>query len=50
LALLDSIGSEDPATVRQAWREEIRRRLADRDAGRVTAVPWDDARRRTFAR
>lgn len=50
LALLDSIGAEDPATVRLAWREEIRRRLVDLDAGRVTAAPWEEARRRIFAR
>lgn len=50
LALLDSLGTEDPATVQEAWREEVRRRLADLDAGRVTAVPWEEARRRIFAR
>jgi hypothetical protein len=36
LALLDSMGDEDPAAVLQAWREEIRCRLVDLDAGRVT--------------
>ena len=50
LALLDSIGSEEPAAVHDAWQAEVRRRLDDLDAGRVTAGPWEEARRRIFAR
>lgn len=50
LALLDSIGAEDPVAVQSAWRAEIRRRIADLDAGRSIPVPWEDARRRIFAR
>jgi putative addiction module component (TIGR02574 family) len=32
--------------IKAAWAEEIRRRLADVDAGRVTPIPWAEARRR----
>jgi putative addiction module component (TIGR02574 family) len=35
--------------VEAAWSEEIRRRLADADAGVVTPIPWAEARRRILA-
>jgi putative addiction module component (TIGR02574 family) len=40
---------EAPEDVEAAWAEEIRRRLADVDAGVVTPIPWPEARRRIFA-
>jgi putative addiction module component (TIGR02574 family) len=42
--LIDSL--EPPAEDDVAsWREEIARRLADLDQGRVQTVPWSEARR-----
>jgi putative addiction module component (TIGR02574 family) len=43
--LLESLdpGTDDDAAA--AWDEEIRTRLDDVCSGRVTAVPWEEARR-----
>ena len=49
LQLLDSVG-EPPADIERAWRDEVRRRVADIDAGRAKLTSWDDARKRIFAR
>lgn len=38
-----------PAEARAAVAAEIRQRLADVDAGRVTPIPWPEARRRILA-
>jgi putative addiction module component (TIGR02574 family) len=37
-------GPADPGAG-QAWDEEIARRLAEIDAGRVKLIPWSEARR-----
>jgi putative addiction module component (TIGR02574 family) len=43
--LIDSLDSAvDEAAVETAWDEEIRRRLADLDEGRVQPVSWAEAR------
>lgn len=49
--LLESLDDRGHAgeDVEAAWSEEIRRRLADVDAGVVTPIPWSEARRRIFA-
>ena len=49
LQLLDSVGESGPELER-AWRDEVRQRLADIDAGRTALASWDEARRRIFAR
>jgi putative addiction module component (TIGR02574 family) len=49
LQLLDSVG-EPEGEIERAWRDEVKRRLDDVDAGRATLTPWNDARRRIFAR
>lgn len=49
LQLLDSVG-ESPGDIERAWREEVRQRVVDIDAGRTTVASWDDARKRIFAR
>ena len=49
LQLLDSVGEPEPE-IERAWRDEVLRRLEDIDAGRGTLSPWDEARRRNFAR
>jgi len=52
-ATSDGAGFATPVVVRAvdedvegAWSEEIRRRLADFDAGNSSAIPWSRARRR----
>lgn len=49
--LIESLDESEQVVedVEAAWGEEIRRRLADVDAGLVTPVPWPEARRRIFA-
>jgi putative addiction module component (TIGR02574 family) len=49
LRLLDSVG-EPESEIERAWRDEVKRRLDDVDAGRATITPWNEARRRIFAR
>ncbi|WP_438000498.1 addiction module protein [Sorangium sp. So ce185] len=50
LRLLESVGDESSEEVDRAWVEEARRRLDDIRAGRSQPVPWEEARRRIFAR
>ena len=49
VALLDSLDTGDTAVVTDAWRDEIRRRKADIQAGRAKLIPWDEARARILA-
>jgi putative addiction module component (TIGR02574 family) len=49
LQLLDSVGEPEPE-IERAWRDEVRRRLEDIDAGRATFTSWDEARQRVFAK
>lgn len=49
LQLLDSVG-EPESEIERAWRDEVRRRLEDIGAGQATLTPWNEARRRIFAR
>lgn len=49
LQLLDSVGEPRPEIERE-WRDEVRRRLAEIDAGRAILSSWDDARVRIFSR
>jgi putative addiction module component (TIGR02574 family) len=48
-ALLSSL---EPGVVgvEGAWREEIRRRVAEIDAGEVELVPWETVRKDLFSR
>jgi putative addiction module component (TIGR02574 family) len=41
-------GKADPA-VEEAWMQETLRRRAEWKAGRMAAIPWDEARKRIFA-
>jgi putative addiction module component (TIGR02574 family) len=49
VALLDSLGGEDEATVTKAWADEIRQRKGELRSGAATAVPWAEARARLTA-
>ena len=42
--LLESLDAEADDGADAEWGEEIRRRVEDVAAGRVTTVPWSDAR------
>lgn len=45
--LIESLDADaDPPAAWEAWSDEIESRLQDMDAGRVTMVPWPEARRR----
>jgi putative addiction module component (TIGR02574 family) len=45
LSTLDSEREDDGDAADTAWREEVRRRLAEIDAGRVEPLSWEAARR-----
>ena len=50
-ALLRSIEPAVPTReVEEAWRDEVRRRLAKREAGESGTVPWAEVRDRLYAR
>ncbi len=45
--LIESLdGGETDEGVEAAWATEIRRRLADVDAGTTKTIPWEEFRRR----
>ncbi len=49
--LISSLEDDEPAEdVERAWALEIEGRVADLDAGRVSLVPWDEARARIGSR
>jgi putative addiction module component (TIGR02574 family) len=49
-SLWDSLNQETDPGAEEAWREEIRRRVAELDSGAVRAVPWSEARARLLAK
>lgn len=49
-SLIDSIDGDVEEGAEQAWAEEIERRIADVDSGRVVPVSWAEARRRLLGR
>jgi putative addiction module component (TIGR02574 family) len=48
--LLESLETEVDPDVEAAWKEEIERRLADLDAGRVQSIPWEEVKARLIRR
>jgi len=42
---LEPLAEDDDTDVAVNWGEEIARRLADLDQGRVQTIPWSEARR-----
>ena len=44
-SLIDSLDDEIDDGVEAAWEIEIAQRLRDVEAGKVTLVPWSEARR-----
>ena len=49
-SLWDSLDSAADPDAEEAWRKEIRRRLAELDSGAVSAISWAEARSRLLAR
>ena len=45
--LFDSLEKEDPGA-ETAWQAEIERRIAELDQGKVTPIPWHQARQMIF--
>jgi putative addiction module component (TIGR02574 family) len=43
--LLESLDPAGESDVERAWADEVRERLDEVRSGRVTPVPWDEARR-----
>jgi putative addiction module component (TIGR02574 family) len=48
--LIESLDPEPDADVEAAWAQEIRRRVAELDAGAVKTIPWEELREELFAR
>jgi putative addiction module component (TIGR02574 family) len=48
--LIESLEAESEPDVEAAWSDEIKRRVADIDAGNVETIPWEDVRRRLLDR
>jgi len=44
--LIESLEGEPDEGLEAAWSEEVRRRAAELDAGRVAAIPWEEVRKR----
>jgi len=50
-ALLESLEpAVDEHEFEQAWREEVRRRIAAVDSGQAEFIPWDEVRDQLRAR
>jgi putative addiction module component (TIGR02574 family) len=45
-SLIESLDSAVDADAEQAWQQEISRRLAEIESGKVKTVPWDEVRRK----
>jgi len=45
-ALIAELDQADPQPLDDAWMDEIRRRSAEYDAGKVTPIPWSAVRDR----
>jgi putative addiction module component (TIGR02574 family) len=48
--LIESLEADPDPDVEAAWSDEIKRRVADIDAGNVETIPWEDVRRRLLDR
>ena len=45
-SLLDSLDLSVDEDTESAWQEEITRRLAEVETGKVKTIPWDEVRRK----
>ncbi len=44
-SLLESLDDEVDGSVEEEWNQEIARRIAELDSGKVKTIPWAEARR-----
>jgi putative addiction module component (TIGR02574 family) len=44
-SLLESLDDQVDASAEEEWKQEIARRIAELDSGKVKPIPWADARR-----
>ncbi|MDM0113005.1 addiction module protein [Variovorax sp. J22R133] len=49
VALLDTLGGEDDATIARAWADEIRQRKEALRSGAAKPVPWSEVRARLIS-
>lgn len=49
-SLISNLGGKIDESVLAAWDEEIKRRIADLDAGKAKTVPWTEVRQRNLAK
>jgi putative addiction module component (TIGR02574 family) len=47
-SLLKSLQEGTPSDVREAWEEEISKRIEEIDTGKVELVDWEEAEKRIF--
>ena len=48
-SLLESLDDKVDASAEEEWKQEIARRIAELDSGKVKPIPWADARRQISA-
>jgi putative addiction module component (TIGR02574 family) len=48
-SLLESFDDTVDASAEENWSEEIARRIAELDSGKVKAIPWAEARKQVSA-
>lgn len=48
-SLLESLDDQVDAAADEEWKQEIARRIAELDSGKVKPIPWADARREISA-
>jgi putative addiction module component (TIGR02574 family) len=48
-SLLESLDDTVDASAEAEWSEEIARRIAELDSGKVKPIPWSEARRQVSA-
>jgi len=48
--LLENVPVEMDGEIEQAWRDEVRERLARIRSGQATLIAWEDTERRLLAR
>jgi len=49
-SLICNLGGKVEDGVTAAWDEEIKKRMADLDSGRMSTIPWTEVRRRNLAK
>lgn len=47
--LIESLESESPPDIGEAWAAEIDSRLAELDSGQVESIPWEKLRNRLLS-